>query len=322
MTPAPHHDSAPPSGAHPLTASIVITTFRRPAMLAEVLEALRPQLTGQPVEVIIVDNCPEASAQEIVAQNDDPAIRYAHERRSGVVHARNCGVAAARGTYVIFLDDDEIPVPGWLGAWLAQADGQTDASFGRIEPRFLGPCPPDLVAQVVRNFSRELGRAHGADISDLSAYLGTGNAMFHKARCLGAGEPFDLRFNARGGEDVWLIRGLVREGRRLLWNRDALVEELVPVDRMQLSSLRLRRYNQGQLRCIIAFGDGGFAGLARAAFWMMAGAVQVIIFGGAAAVAGVISPHRRADLLCRISGGLGKVLWWHKARLRTYGTAS
>jgi glycosyltransferase involved in cell wall biosynthesis len=300
-------------------ASVVITTYRRPAMLEEVLDALCSQTRGQAVEVVIVDNCPDASARRLIEARKDPTVRYIHEARSGVVHARNCGVAATCGDYVIFLDDDEVPVAGWLDAWLTQADGLTDASFGRIVPRFMAPCPPDLVTQVERNFSREMHRPHGADISNRSAYLGAGNAMFHKARCLGQGEPFDLRFNARGGEDVWLIRGLVRRGQRLLWNHAALVEELVPADRMTLSSLRLRRFNQGQLRCLIAFGDGGLGGFARAAFWMLAGAIQLAIFAGMAGCAGAIFPWRRANWLCQASGGAGKLLWWRDARMRAYG---
>lgn len=303
-----------------LTASIVITTYRRTAMLAELLEALRLQIAEHAVEVVVVDNCPDASAQGVVARHSEYGIRYEHESRSGVVYARNRGVAAARGAYVIFLDDDEVPMVGWLDAWLGQADGKIDASFGRIVPRFLRPCPPDLLAQVTRNFSRDMRRSHGANITDVSAYLGTGNAMFHKARCLGRDEPFDLRFNARGGEDVWLIRGLVRDGRQLTWNYEALVEELVPADRMTLPSLRLRRFNQGQLRGVLAYGSGGPAGLARALFWMLAGAVQFLVFGTAAMLAGVVAPRRRADLLCRASGGAGKMAWWDDARVHAYAT--
>lgn len=309
----------PPATALP-DVSVVITTYRRTSMLAELINALRPQIAGRAVEVVIVDNCPDASARALLETTNDPAVRYEHEPRSGVVHARNRGVAAARGAYVIFLDDDEVPVAGWLTAWLAQANGTTDASFGRIVPRCLGSCPPDLRTQVERNFSRDMRRSHGADITDLSAYLGTGNAMFHKARCLGASGPFDLRFNARGGEDVWLIRGLVREGRRLLWNHEALVEELVPSDRMNLPSLRLRRFNQGQMRSILAYGNGGVAGLARASFWVVAGAVQFFGFTTAAALSRFFAPQRRADLLCRASGGAGKIKWRRDALMRAYST--
>jgi glycosyltransferase involved in cell wall biosynthesis len=311
-------DTPDPASEAP-TASIVITTYRRTTMLAELLEALRLQIAQRAVEVVVVDNCPDASAQGVVARHDVHGIRYEHEARSGVVYARNRGVAVARGAYVIFLDDDEVPLAGWLDAWLGQADGKTDASFGRIVPRFLLPCPPDLIAQVTRNFSRDMRRPHGANITDMSAYLGTGNAMFHKARCLGQDGPFDLRFNARGGEDVWLIRGLVRDGRQLMWNHEALVEELVPADRMDLPSLRLRRFNQGQLRSVLAYGSGGPAGLARALFWMLAGAVQFLGFGMAAMFASLVAPMRRADLLCRASGGAGKMAWWRDPRVRAYG---
>ncbi len=301
-----------------MDASIVITTYRRMEMLAELIAALRPQLAHRSVEVVVVDNCPDASARPVVEGVDDASLRYVHEGRSGVVHARNRGVANARGTYVIFLDDDEVPAPGWLDAWLAQADGSTDASFGRIVPRLLGHCPADLVAQVERNFSRNMHSATGDDISDRSAYLGTGNAMFHKARCLIGDEPFDLRFNARGGEDVWLIRGLTKQGRQLLWNHEALVEELVPQDRMTLPSLRLRRFNQGQLRCVLVFGNGGLSGFARVAMWMAIGAVQFIGYRSAALVASAIARQRRSDFLCQASGGAGKMLWWRQARMRGY----
>jgi glycosyltransferase involved in cell wall biosynthesis len=303
-------------------ASIVITTYRRTAMLAELLGALRPQLRDHAVEVIVVDNCPDASAKEVVRGEGDAALRYVHEKRSGVVHARNTGVAAASGAYVIFLDDDEVPCIGWLDAWMSQADGRTDMSFGRIAPRLLAPCPAGLIDQVTRNFSRDMRKATGEDISHLWAYLGTGNAMFHKARCLNQPTPFDLRFNSRGGEDVWLIRRLVLEGRRLIWNNEAMVEELVPDDRMSLRSLRIRRFNQGQLRCILMYGPGGLGGLVRVLPWMLVGAVQFAIFRTAAFLASGMVSSRAPDLMCRASGGAGKLMWWRKAVMRSYGNGS
>lgn len=301
-----------------MDASIIITTFRRPEMLANLLDALRPQLEGCAVEVIVVDNCPEASAQSAVESGGDGGIRYVHERNSGVVHARNRGVREAQGTYVIFLDDDEVPYPGWLGAWLGQADGVTDMSFGRITPRHLGPCPAALVGQINRLFSREMAGETGTDISEYWAYLGTGNAMFHRARCLAGTQPFDLRFNARGGEDIWLIRGLMAKGQRLLWNREALVDELVPADRMTLSFLTARKFNQGQLRCIFVYGEGGLLGMARVGVWMFAGLIQLVGFGLTAKIGEFTAPDRAPDLLCRAYGGAGKLLWWRAPAVRHY----
>ena len=301
-----------------MDASIIITTFRRTAMLAELLATLGPQLVGRPVETIVIDNCPDASARTTVESAGVPGVRYVHEPRSGVVNARNRGVAEAAGTYVIFLDDDEVPCPNWLDAWLAQADGITDMAFGRIVPRLLGPCPPSLASQIDRAYSREMLVSTGADISDKWAYVGTGNAMFHKARCFTTDAPFDLRFNARGGEDVWLIRSLVQQGRKLLWNRDALVEELVPENRMTLAFAKTRKFNQGQLRCILMYADGGIVGSLRVAAWMTAGAIQFVVFGFAARLASVLAPIRVADFQCRAEGGAGKLLWWRAPEFHHY----
>jgi len=301
-----------------MDASIIITTFRRTAMLAELLATLGPQLEGRPAETIVIDNCPNASARATVESAEFPAIRYVHEPRSGVVHARNRGVAEAAGTYVIFLDDDEVPCPTWLDSWLAQADGITDMAFGRIVPRLLGPCPPSLAGQINRAYGRAMPVSTGAVISDKWAYVGTGNAMFHKARCFTTDAPFDLRFNARGGEDVWLIRSLVQQGRKLLWNRDALVEELVPEHRMTLAFAKTRKFNQGQLRCILMYSDGGLAGSLRVAIWMMAGTIQLVVFGLAARLALVLAPTRVADFQCRAEGGAGKLLWWRAPEFHHY----
>lgn len=301
-----------------MDASIVITTYRRTEMLAEVLDALTPQFAGHAIEAIVIDNCPGASARATVLKADSDLIRYVHEPRGGVVNARNRGVAEARGTYLIFLDDDEVPCSGWLGAWLAQADGTTDMAFGRIVPRLLAPCPPELLSQTNQAYSREFPGATGADISSKSAYVGTGNSMFHKARCFASDTPFDLRFNARGGEDVWLIRSLKRQGRKLIWNRDALVEELVPEGRMTLSFAKARKFNQGQMRCTLMFGDGGVNGFVRVAIWMGVGAIQLAVFGTASRLLARIDPVRATDFACRAEGGAGKLQWRRAPGTREY----
>jgi glycosyltransferase involved in cell wall biosynthesis len=64
-----------------MDATIVITTFRRMPMLAEVLEALGPQLPGRAVEVLVIDNCPDASARQTVGSAGHAGVRYVHEPR-------------------------------------------------------------------------------------------------------------------------------------------------------------------------------------------------------------------------------------------------
>jgi glycosyltransferase involved in cell wall biosynthesis len=296
--------------------SIVIPTYRRPEMLAELLDALAPQLFPE-VELLVVDNDPAASARAVVAR--DPRLRYVHEPRPGVVNARNRGVAEAGAGHILFIDDDEVPVAGWLDAFAAQARDGVVASFGRIVPRYEAPVPPGLARLLDGLFSREAVGPTGTDITALWPYLGTGNALFRRDICFGAGAPFDARFNESGGEDIWLIRGLVARGVRLLWNREGLVEEVVPASRMTLDYLKRRKFAHGQQRVIMNYGTGGGRGLARALPWMAVGAVQALGFGTAARVLALAGSARRFEAEARMHAGLGK-LRWRGALQRNYGS--
>ena len=292
-----------------MTIAIVIPAYRRPAWLAEILGALTPQIAGHPgTRIVVIDNDPDASARDVATGVD--GVRYIHETRRGVVNARNRGVAEADARHVIFLDDDEVPAPGWFAAFAAQAAAGVVASFGRIVPRFEGPPPAGLDATLGALFSRDLGSPTGRDVSGDWAALGTGNSMFDVAACFPGGAPFDARFNARGGEDSWMIRCLIARGIALTWNADALVEELVPADRMTLASLKRRKFNHGQIRVICIRGAGGAKTWLGTAAWMGVGAAQVGLHGVRYAARRLAGSPRRDESAAKVHGGLGKLLWW------------
>lgn len=286
--------------------SVVIPTYRRAAMLSELLDALAPQLFPE-AEVLVIDNDPDASARALVAGY--PAVRYIHEARRGVVNARNRGVAEARGGHIVFIDDDEVPSPGWLAAFAAQARAGVVASFGRIVPRYDGTPPADLKPLLDGLFSREADGPTGTDITPLWNYLGTGNAMFERGFCFPEPEPFDARFNASGGEDIWMIRALLQRGARLVWNREAMVEEQVPAARMTADYLRRRKFGHGQQRVIFAYGEGGLRPGLAALAWMGVGAVQLVGHGLVATGLRLAGSPRATEAAVRMHGGLGKLLW-------------
>lgn len=291
--------------------SIVIPTYRRAGMLSGLLDALAPQMTAE-VEALVIDNDPAGSAADTAARYG--WLRYVHEPRPGVVHARNRGVAEARGSHVLFIDDDEVPSPGWLAAFAALARAGTIACFGRITPRFVAPPPPGLEKMLAGLFSREIDADTGADITASWAYLGTGNAMFDRAACFPEPDPFDLRFNQSGGEDIWMIRGLMARGVRLIWNREGLVDEIVPPGRMTLDYVRARKFAHGQQRVIFNHRGGGLAGWARALPWMGIGLVQAVGFGALALGLGAIGSPRALEARARSDAGRGKLMWRTAAR--------
>jgi len=298
--------------------TIAIPTFRRPNMLAECLDSLLPQLQDG-VELLVVDNDPDASARATVERYADPRLRYAHEARAGVVQARNRAVAESAGRYLGFIDDDEIARPGWVAALVRHAEMGLPASFGMVVPRYLGPIAPGLQALLDDFYTRDLKRPADADVSDKWIHVGTGNSLFDKARCFAGPDPFSAHLNGTGGEDVWLVRSLVGRGISIHWNPAAVVEEQIPPDRSSLAYVRDRKYRHGQQRIVMMRGEGGAKGWAKAAAWMGVGAVQLALHGGhSLALRARGNPEWRGATV-RASGGLGKLLWWKLWDNRPYG---
>jgi GT2 family glycosyltransferase len=106
-------------------ASVVIATKDRPAELARVLEALRAQETAFRFEVIVVDDGSDPPLPDAVLAELDAATLLRSSGR-GPAAARNEGVRAARGAYVLFTDDDTRPATGWVEAACAFLEAHPD----------------------------------------------------------------------------------------------------------------------------------------------------------------------------------------------------
>lgn len=310
-------DSALAPAVPPVSLTIVVPTFRRQDLLPPLFATVETECVAIPeaVELLLVDNSPEASARSVAATA--PAfVRYVHEPRTGVARARNRGVAEAKGTHIIFLDDDESPAPGWLAAFVRAARHGALAAFGAVEPQFQTEPPANLRGPLDRVFSRRVPAANGAQIQHLRAYLGSGNSMFARTTLALVDPPFDTAFD-RGGEDVWLFRHLVDDHKiPMIWCPDALVHEIVPASRASLAFLRTRRFSDGQLRCLVESGLGGPRGAARVALWMAVGTAQIAIHGAAAIVTHPFSPTRSTRFQLAAYGGAGKLLWWRRKLAR------
>jgi glycosyltransferase involved in cell wall biosynthesis len=118
--------------------SVVIPTFRRPRLLPEAIQSVLNQ-DGVSVEVIVMDDCPDGSAEELVRGQADPRVSYFRRdppSRGKPALVRNSGWPKARGRYVHFLDDDDRAASGFYRAAVEafEAHPETGVVFGCIEP--------------------------------------------------------------------------------------------------------------------------------------------------------------------------------------------
>ena len=231
MTAAP---AAPPCVSPP-TVSIVVPTLARPAALRDALASLMSQETDRrfTYEIVVVDNgCePDAETHRMVAAlAADPraAVRCVHECRAGVARARNRGVAAARGEWIAFFDDDQIAEPRWLVTLLAAARTRSAACVGGAIALSLPSGAGALTALSRRLLGEQpfAGRTRPCDGRDIPS---TGSLLIAKRLFQEAG-GFDAAMTA-GGEDAEWVRRVLRRGERVVIAPAAVVHHVIPAHR-------------------------------------------------------------------------------------------
>jgi glycosyltransferase involved in cell wall biosynthesis len=96
--------------------SVILCTRDRAGELDRCLRGLQHQAYPN-FEIVVVDNAPSTGeTAELVASRSarDQRVRYIVEPRPGLSWARNCGIRAAAGEIVAYLDDDETADAHWL----------------------------------------------------------------------------------------------------------------------------------------------------------------------------------------------------------------
>ena len=130
--------------------SVVVPTRDRALTLRRALLSVHAQ-RGVDYEIVVVDDGSEDAEATFAATADIEGVRYLRNERSlGVSSARNRGVAAARGAWIAFLDDDDLwsPEKLWLQLRAAVASNATWVYAGDVnvdtDLRVLsgGPPPP------------------------------------------------------------------------------------------------------------------------------------------------------------------------------------
>ena len=333
--------------------TIAMLTYRRNDYLAQVIPELLAQADDVSdartmASVLIVDNDPQAGARAVVEAarvalggeqpeaseptgQADPAaaaatsrLVYVHEPEPGIVAGRNRALSQARGSdALVFIDDDEIPSPGWLKALVSTWRAQGCAAV-------TGPTPPafevDPSAWVTASGAFDSWEAaDGAQVRSAD----TGNLLLDLAVVEGLGLRFDPRYGLTGGEDSLFTRQLTRAGGVIRFAAGAVVTKRVPAARARRTWVLERSLRSGSSWARVRIdtagpADGGASGrLARLRLRLGYGAKGLAKAGvdgaraGVARIRGDVPAQARYEVSSR--GGLGMVVGALGGHVREYG---
>lgn len=227
--------------------SICICTYQRAELLTRLLIALSQQNTKGlfSYSVVIADNDEKESAKEFVlgfATETSMNIQYYVEPRKSISHARNKALEYAKGDFIAFIDDDEIPPPDWLFClFKALADNKVSGVFGPVRPHFDTEPPVWIIKG--RFFERP---EHPTGFIMPWQECRTGNVLIQKSIISGIDIVFTPAFGA-GASDIDLFRRLIDEGHKFIWCNEAFVYEVVSPNRWKRSFMIKRALLRGRL---------------------------------------------------------------------------
>jgi len=283
-----------------MTDSVIvcIPTYKRPRMLARLLDALERLDTKADLRVLVADNDAEDHAGFDLVQARQHyrwplTAVIAHKR--GIAQARNCLIEAALQTdarFIAMIDDDEWPAPGWIDAFLTTAR-VTGADVLQGSILFGG----DGVTSGPDDIRRPTG--------PIDMLQGTGNLLIRRAVLETMAAPwFDPAFGLTGGEDRDFFVRLARMGRRFAWSDAARAHGDVPESRASLAWLLNRAYSTGNsdMRVVLKHRPGA-ATLAVE----LAKILASLLLSPLAAVILAASPNRKARALQKLFRAAGKL---------------
>ncbi|MCK5507325.1 MAG: glycosyltransferase family 2 protein [Desulfobacterales bacterium] len=222
--------------------SVCICTFRRPALLANLLNSLKCQDLdpGIHFEVVVVDNDRNRSAEDTVRKfqlQAEVRVIYDCEPEQNISLTRNRTIRNADGNFIAFIDDDEFPCKNWLLLlYRLLKQCEFDGVLGPVIPEFPSGTPEWLRKG---NFFDRRRLPTGTRITERDGR--TGNVLFRRS-IFGEDELwFDPVYGRTGGEDSDFFRRQFGRGRVFLWCDEAVVYENVPEDRWKIS-FHLKKY--------------------------------------------------------------------------------
>ena len=278
--------------------SVCICTYKRPRLLARLLDGLHAQDAGGlfTYSIVVADNDTARSAERVVsdfAAHTHIPVTYCVEPRQNIALTRNKAVEHVTGDFVAFIDDDELPGEQWLlTLFTACADHHVDGVLGPVKPHFEEP-PPAWV--VNGNFYNRPSYTTGLVIDWRKGR--TGNVLLKRRIFAGEAQPFRPEFLT--GEDQDFFRRMIEKGHVFIWCDEAVAYEVVPQMRWKRAFMLKRALLRGRISVVHpTFGRREIA----------KSVVAAPMYTVALPFALLLGPHRLMKCLISLCDHMGRLL--------------
>lgn len=238
-----------------MKATVIVPTLGLNPGLPETLAGLLAQRGVETdAEVLVVDNAGLPSTLALcgeIGTNAALPLRHVFERRPGLHNARHRGALEARGELLVYVDDDVLLDPRWLGRLLAPFADPTVACVGGPVRLSFETAPPVWLSQF------EPWYLSGLDLGPKQRELTwpeavNGNNMAIRRTVLFAVGGFHPDAFAdptlmwyRGDGEGGLVRRLYASGRRVIYEPTAFLLHRIPAARLTKEYFRRRAFSEG-----------------------------------------------------------------------------
>jgi GT2 family glycosyltransferase len=222
------------------SCSVVIPVYNQASLTRQCLAALvaSPPEVAE-LELVVVDDASSDSTSQVLADYEGRVRVVRNERNLGFAGACNRGAANASGEWLVFLNNDTIPQPGWLDALLRYASGRD--GIGVVGAKLLFPNGRVQHAGVVFAKSQAPHHIYAGFPADHPAVNKSREYQVVTAACAlirrelfeDAG-AFDTAF-VNGYEDVDLCLRLRRLGHEIHYCHESVVSHLESATRDYLA---------------------------------------------------------------------------------------
>lgn len=189
--------------------SIVIPTYNRPERLRKCLDAITElDYPRNYFEVVVVDDGSPTPMEMVVDTfRNQLNLNLIRQVNSGPAKARNVGAMEAKGQFLVFTDDDCMPLPNWLSALNNRFRKMPEYLIGG---RTLNALPDNIYSTASQMLIDYLYHYYNAEAGQSNFFASNNFAM--SAEQFRETGGFDTNFPLAAGEDRefcdrWLAQG-------------------------------------------------------------------------------------------------------------------